>query len=808
MFVKTAVNIPTDRTFVYSVPSALESTTTPGKRALVPFGRRTLAAYILEVLPDSDHPETKDIIRILDPEPLFDPEDLAFYKWLSGYYLQPLGKILAEALPSGITPKTERVILPAPGCDVSATEGLSEKETVLMNFLRDTPGGISWEKANQLLPGRAMASTLAALQERGFVVVEERVKHAGISRKMEKWLSCSEPFPDGIKLTARQQALLQSIKNSGEIALSRLKSQRCYTPSLLDALKKKGGLRITSRETFRGDGTSLLEGSQPERPILNGEQVKAVRKIGRKLSQARFSVCLLHGVTGSGKTEVYLNAMEEALRSEGGVLFLVPEISLTTQLMERIRSRFPEREIAVLHSDIPGTIRYDWWRRIRRGDIKIVVGARSAVFAPVKRLRLIIVDEEHDGSYKQDERTRYNGRDAAIIRGRISGATVVLGSATPGLQTYYYTRLGKYAYLSLPNRVENRPLPKVEVVCMDEEKDETGAIPILSAPLVRAMSDSLAQGCQTLLFLNRRGFHTFFYCPDCRHVLSCPHCTVSLTFHADTGRLHCHYCDHNEKMNPTCPACGGGRVLRYGAGTERLEAEVMRHFPHASIGRMDRDTVTGRGNREEILKRLEKREIDILVGTQMITKGHDFPHINLIGVISADMSLNIPDFRAAERTFQLLTQVSGRSGRGDIPGRVIIQTLNPDHYAVMKASRHDYLSFYEEEINLRKTFSYPPFSRMITLHLSAVDQARAQLDMAALKTELTAIRNRERAYKRIEVIGPTRSPIEKIRGRYRWQIILKGKEITPLHGLARAILLLEKAGSLRITADVDPLHFM
>ena len=808
MFVKTAVNIPTDRTFLYAVPPSLESAVEPGKRVLVPFGKKTLAAYILEVLAESDHPETRDILCILDTEPLFDPEDLLFYRWLSGYYLQPIGRILAEALPPGITPKIERLILPAPRCDVPIEETLSEQETFLMNLLRDRPGGISQTEAGRLMAGRALSDSLAALQERRLIVIEERIKHVGIGSKTEKWVSRAVPFPDGVTLTARQQALLDSIGSSGDIPLSGLKGSRCYTPALLEALRKKGCLRITEKETFRGNATPSQAGRLAERPVLNPEQVKAVRKIGEKLGQARFSVILLHGVTGSGKTEVYLNAAEEALRNGGGVLFLVPEISLTTQLTKRIRSRFPEREIAVLHSDIPAAVRYDQWRRIRRGDVKIVVGARSAVFAPVKNLRLVVVDEEHDGSYKQDERTCYNGRDAAIIRGRMSGAVVVLGSATPGLQTYYHARSGKYACLSLPSRVENRPLPEVEIVAMDKERDETGTVPVLSTPLVRAISDSLSGGYQTLLFLNRRGFHTFFYCPDCRNGFSCPHCTVSLTFHSDTNRLHCHYCDYSEKMRETCPACGGGRVLRYGTGTERLEAEVRRHFPQAAIGRMDRDTVAGRGNREEILRQLEKREIDILVGTQMITKGHDFPLINLIGVISADLSLNVPDFRAAERTFQLLTQVSGRSGRGDVPGRVIIQSLNPDHYAVMKASRHDYPSFFEEEIKLRKNFSYPPFSRMITLHLSAVDPVRAQRDMEVLKMDLTAIRNRERSYQRIEVIGPTRSPIERIRGKYRWQILLKGKEIKSLHGLAREILRLGKTGSLRIIPDVDPLHFM
>jgi primosomal protein N' (replication factor Y) len=808
MFVRVAVNIPTDRTFVYSVPPDLESAVEPGKRALVPFGSRTLAAYILEVLPASDYPKTKDLIRILDAEPLFSAADLFFYEWLSTYYMQPLGRVLGEALPSGITPQTERVIRLELDGGIPVTEGLSAEESLLMNSLRDTPGGLSWDRACRIFPGKTLEQTLQGLLKRNLVAVAERMKKAGIGAKMEKWMAPVRPAPEGVALTDKQRGLLQCIEKHGDISLSALCGQEVYSPALLKALQKKGIVEVTEKEAFRGNGVPRPERGRTAPPVLNRDQHQAVRKIREKLSLSHFSVCLLHGVTGSGKTEVYLHAMEEALRTGGSVLYLVPEISLTTQLVERVQGRFAEMAIAVLHSDIPETIRYDQWKRIRRGEVRIVVGARSAVFAPVKNLKLIIVDEEHDGSYKQDERTRYNGRDAAIIKGKFSNATVVLGSATPGLQTYYYAHTGKYTYLSLPGRVENRPLPEVEVISMAEEKDETGAIPALSHALISAIADSLDGGCQTLLFLNRRGFNTFLYCPDCRHVFTCPNCTVSLTYHGDTGRLHCHYCDYTEKIVSACPTCGGGRVIRFGTGTERLEEEVRRHFPQAAIGRMDRDTVSVRGSREGILRRLDKREIDILVGTQMITKGHDFPHINLIGVISADLSLNIPDFRAAERTFQLLTQVSGRSGRGDVSGRVIIQTLNPEHYAVARARNHDYVSFYEDEITLRKNFSYPPFTRMITLHLSTIHNDRGERDIAALKADLDAIRKKERSFQRIDVMGPTRSPIEKIRGRYRWQILLKGREIGPLHELARAILRLDKTSSLRITADVDPLNFM
>lgn len=807
MFVRVAVNIPTDRTFVYRVPPNLESDAAPGKRGLVPFGGRTLAAYILDMQPASDYPDTKDLIRLLDTEPLFTPDDLRFYQWISDYYLQPIGKVLAEAMPSGITPKTKRVIRPTTNREVTATGNLSSDETRLLHFLWNHPEGITSTEIGRMLPAKVLKQTLQTLQDRNLLVISEQTKHR-ITTRTEKWLTPIRPLPEGITLTGKQHTLLQLVESQGEIAMAALRVREDYSPALLKALRDKGVVEVIEKESFRGNGVLAQTRHRTEAPVLNRDQQKAVRRIREKLTASAFSICLLHGVTGSGKTEVYLHAMAETLSKGGGVLYLVPEISLTTQLVDRVQNRFPDLEIAVWHSDIPETIRYDYWKRLLRDEIRLVVGARSAVFAPIRNLKLIIVDEEHDGSYKQDERTRYNGRDAALIKGKLSGATVVLGSATPGLQAYHAAHAGKYTYLSLPGRVENRPLPSVEVVSMAEEKDESGTIPILSAPLVSAISDSLNGSYQTLLFLNRRGFNTFLYCPDCRHVFACPNCTVSLTYHGDTGRLHCHYCDYSEPVSGTCPACGGGRVIRYGVGTERLEEEVRKHFPQALVGRMDRDTVSSRGSRENILRRLEKREIDILVGTQMITKGHDYPHINLIGVISAELSLNIPDFRAAERTFQLLTQVSGRSGRGEVPGRVIIQTLNPEHYAVARACNHDYASFYEDEIALRKTFSYPPFTRMVTLHLSALNREQAEKDIADLRRYLDTLRKKERPFQRIEVMGPTRSPIEKIRGRYRWQILLKGREISPLHELARAAVGLEKKGTLRITADVDPLNFM
>ncbi|HPJ97275.1 MAG TPA: primosomal protein N', partial [Syntrophales bacterium] len=639
MFVRVAVNIPTDKTFVYRVPPKLEADAAPGKRVLVPFGGRTLAAYILELMPATDYPETKDVIRLLDTEPLFGAADLLFYQWIADYYLQPIGKVLAEALPSGINPKTNRIFRLIPHAEPVSPEHFTVDEMNLLTFLQHHSEGVTGAELGRILPAKALKKALRTLQNRNLVVVEDRMKQAGITARKEKWLIPVRPSPTGITLTVRQHDLMQLIENKGEISLGALRTHMLFSPALLKALKDKGAIAVIEKESLRTSDVPDRNCGRTQPPTLNRDQQKAILKIRKKLDVPAFSVCLLHGVTGSGKTEVYLQAMAQALCDGGGALYLVPEISLTTQLVDRIQGRFPDLDIAVWHSDIPETIRYDQWKRLLRDEIRIVVGARSAVFAPVRNLKLIIVDEEHDGSYKQDERTRYNGRDAALIKGKLNQATVVLGSATPGVQAYHAAQSGKYTYLSLPGRVENRPLPQVEVISMAEERDASGAIPILSSPLLTAISESLTGGYQTLLFLNRRGFNTFLYCPDCRHVFTCPNCTVSLTYHGETGRLHCHYCDYIEPIAGTCPACGGGRVIRYGVGTERLEKEVRKHFPQAKVGRMDRDTVSGRGSREGILRRLEKREIDILVGTQMITKGHDFPHINLIGVISADLSL-------------------------------------------------------------------------------------------------------------------------------------------------------------------------
>ena len=731
MFVRVAIPIPSAKTFTYAIPEPFVSLAVVGKRVVVPFGRKQMTGWIVEMLAEAACDQTvKEILDLPDPEPLFGSEDLALYDWVSRYYLHPLGRVLAEILPGGIAARPKR----------------------------------------------------------------------------EKWISLQPEIPAGIKLTPKQSALLTLLRGKGDLPLSGLEN-RFREAAFLRTLEDKGIVRLREQELFRGVGPSPEIGKSGNDIILNGAQAEALDEIRTRLASESFSPTLLHGVTGSGKTEVYLRAVDEVLRNGGGAIYLVPEIALTAQLLSRVQSRFPEREIAVIHSGVARGSRYDQWKRIRSGGINLVVGARSALFAPVRNLRLIVVDEEHDPSYKQDDRLRYNARDLALVRGKDAKALVILGSATPGLQTFFQAKHGAYQHLKLPFRVVDRPLPIVEVVDMKMERDEKGRTPLLSRSLIAALGETLAQGKQTLLFLNRRGFHTFLFCPDCGHVFTCPSCDLSLTHHVAIGVLKCHHCDFTSKPPTICPACKGNHVRSQGAGTERVEDEVAKFYPEARIARMDSDTTSRKGEMEKILQALDRREIDILVGTQMITKGHDFPEITLVGVLAADASMNIPDFRAAERTFQLLTQVSGRGGRGDQPGRVVIQTFNPNHYAIRRAQHHDYAGFYEDELPLRRELGYPPFSRLIGLHFSSLKKdegKKAVAEIGKRAREMAATLTAGKA----DVIGPAESPLARLRGRYRWQMLLRGKESRPLHLLAEKLMEGAERNGLEIRVDVDPVHFM
>ncbi len=809
MFAEVAINIPSGHTFTYAVPQDMQSHAAVGKRALVPFGSRRVTGYITSLVDSSEREQVKDIITLLDMEPLFDDGGLTFYRWMADYYMHPLGKALKGILPGGIDIENHLWIRLAEKTGKEITQDLTAPQRTILATLEKHPRGLSLTRLKKDLTNTHLHSDLATLQNLGLLHTEDRLTKPAVRVKKERFIALKKgiPPPDA-PLTEKQRSLIGYIDSHGEVSATELRSAFSRISDTLKRLESRSIVTVTERDVYRNADKTFRVGQNGRPLTLNAEQEAALSDILQGLSSRTYRPYLLHGVTGSGKTEVYLRAIEYTLEQGGNAIFLVPEIALTPQMLSRITERFDEGLIAVLHSGIGRQVRYDEWRRIKQGDARIIVGARSAIFAPVPDLRLIIVDEEHDPSYKQDERLPYNARDLAVVRAHLSSATVILGSATPAVQTYHNTGKKNFAYLQLTRRVEDRPMPSIDIVDMKKEREEGGNGSVFSRTLHDAIGDTLAMGKQTLLFLNRRGFTTFLFCNDCGYVFRCRNCAVSMTHHLDDGTLRCHYCDYTLKAPPLCPSCGGTKIRSYGVGTEKLTEETASRFPGARIARMDSDTTAQRGAFEKILHDLDSGAIDILIGTQMITKGHDFPNVTLVGVISADTGLSIPDFRSAEKTFQILTQVSGRGGRGDTPGRVIIQTFNPDHYALRHARHHDYSGFYEEERAIRQELGYPPFGRLVCFRISGTNERRVEECARELGTLARACAGDGKNQCRIDILGPAEAPIAKIKGRYRRQMLLKADDIKTLHRVTRMIMTRCTRRGPAVKVDVDPMNFM
>ncbi len=599
---------------------------------------------------------------------------------------------------------------------------------------------------------------------------------------------------------AKQKEVLAWLRERGATPASEIARDFCAPRVVLARLTELGFVDEEVGERRRDPFLERrVEPDIPPEPTA--EQAEALRALSGALGAGAYASFLLHGVTGSGKTEVYLRAIAETLDAGRRALLLVPEIALTPQLVGRFRARFERfgTRIAVLHSGLSDGERYDAWRSIARGEVAIVIGARSAVFAPLTEVGIIVVDEEHEGSYKQGEGFRYNARDLALMRGQMAGAVVLLGSATPALTTYYRAQEGLSGYLPLTMRALDRPLPSVELVDLRAEAPEGSLSPTLAA----ALTQNLERGEQSLLLLNRRGFAPYLICGDCGRTFRCPNCDITLTFYRGRSRMLCHYCDYAEAPPEACPGCAGPDVRPEGSGTERLEEELAALLPTARIARMDRDSTARKGAHEALVRRMSAGEIDILVGTQMVAKGHDFPGVTLVGVVSADQALNLPDFRSAERAFTLLTQVAGRSGRGGVPGRVLFQTWSPEHYALQSAAGHDYAGFYEQEVQMRRELGYPPFGFLVNLVFSGVDAARvgraaAQL-VAALPEE-----------PEVEVLGPAPCPLARLRGKARVQVLLKGRRRPPLHRLLDRVEALRRTVPrvVSVAVDVDPVEML
>ena len=810
---RIALALPVRETFDYSVPERLASGARVGCRVHVKFRNRTVTGYIVEIREDGPAEGLKEIDEILDPEPLFHPAWVRFLSWAADYYLYPLGRFIQAALPGGLNvhPFVCCELTPS-GAEVLARLGTKSQEGRTLAWAQAHPG--------KRIP-REFRDSLPLLQKRGWLSVGERMTRRRAAPLMKRFLrptpcacldSILKEFPSRSKAPAQaEEDFLHFLCASGEVERSEICRRFPRGSYLCRKWIGKGVLEECVRPVLRDLAGNLLPISpQPER--LFPQQEHALDAIRGHIAKRHFSVSLLHGVTGSGKTEVYYGAVRAAMDLGRQAILMLPEIALSVYVEGIFRSRIGNR-VAVYHSGLSPGERLDQWMRMKRGEVDLVIGARSALFAPLENLGVIIVDEEHDSSYKQEEGPRYQARDAAVVRGKIEKVVVVLGSATPSVQSFHNALSGKYHLLSMLERIEKRPMPAVRVVDMRRIRLGAKDPGIISPPLQDALVKNLAKGRQAMLFLNRRGFHRIHLCRFCGQVLRCPNCDLALVHHLRDAHLACHYCGYRVELRKRCPSCGKEGMHSYGFGTERLEAELTARCPGGRTARMDRDSTRAKGEIFRILKQFAEKEVDFLVGTQMITKGYDFPGVTLVGVISADSTLGFPDFRAAERTFQLLSQVAGRAGRGVLEGEVVVQTFNPDHYAVTSARDHDYPFFYERERELREQLGYPPFSYLACLKLQGSGEKATAQSAEKLGDALRQLVEKwPRRGKEMQVLGPAEAPIAKLKGRYRRQILLKSKSAGLLHyllqeaeSMSRSIL---RSSGVDLIIDVDPYQML
>jgi len=803
--VEVAIGLPVFKTFHYRIPEKMKDSLQIGMRVLVPFKGRKVTGFSIDLLeqpPKGVEEKLREVEDLLDEAPLIDPQMLRFYRWIADYYLYPLGEVVKTGLPPGLHLKSELILSLTQNGMESLTQGGLEpiKEKVFKEIGRC--GKVSLKKILKLFLGEVSRSQLFSWKRKGLLNIDAEIEGKEVKPKFEKVVQYQGGEPPQ-PISKKQAEILNWIKEKGEISYSEL-SKRFKSPSKpIQSLQAKGLLSLSRREVCR-DLSVRSELKPYPKPEPTSDQEAILGEILKGIRSKRFSPFLIYGVTGSGKTEIYIRAIEEVLLRGQEAIVLVPEISLTPQLLSRFIDRFGEN-LALLHSGLGRGERYDQWRRIWKGEVKIAMGARSAIFAPFKNVGIIVVDEEHDPSYKQEEKLKYHARDVAVVRAKQAEATLLLGSATPSLESFYNAEKGKFRLLNLPERIGGKPLPRVEIV---DVRKEGG---LLSEKLRAALQQNIEDKKQSLLFLNRRGFANFILCPDCGLTFKCPNCSVTLTYHLRDRSLRCHYCDYRIQAPGDCPKCQGHRLQGMGIGTERLEQEIKSLFPETQVGRMDRDTTSRRRSHLQILKRLESGSIDILVGTQMIVKGHDFPNVTFVGVVSADTSLHFPDFRSSERTFQLLTQVAGRAGRGEVFGEVVIQTFNPDHYSILRAKDHDYVGFYQEEIQFRRALEYPPFSRFINFRLVGNSEKRTKgmaEEMGGIGQSLL-----KKGYgKGIEILGPSPAPFAKMRGKFRWQMLAKGKSHQLLHQFAKELASrMEtplKGKGVNLDIDVDPVFIL
>lgn len=820
LYAHVALDVPLFTALSYRVPDHLRDDIALGQLVQVPFRNRSKTGLITALSHELDDPsiapKIRDLYDLVDAEPLLSTNDLKFLAFVADYYLSPIGEVVRLAIPSAVRvegikhyrrlPDDQRPTAetPLPPELADALASLSAEEPSPVASLREAFPDLTYHR-------------LSELERRGLVDVTYQ-ESGNLKPKTERYFKLL-PRPKGTltgRLGSNQLKILKLLDGMPSLSLPEIREHISSPYSSLSALEDRGLIASWEEEVYRDPFENAPVDPPPEFDLTT-RQRHAVDALAEARHAGRFEGFVLHGVTGSGKTETYVRIIRDTLAEGRRALVLLPEIALTPQFVGVFRSHFGDR-IAVLHSGLTPAQKFDQWRQIRRDEVDIVIGARSALFAPINNLGVIVVDEEHDSSFKQEEGTRYNARDMALVRAKLANAQVILGSATPILESFHNAQLGRLTYLPMPERVAARAMPPVEIVDMRRGPHNPTAGPsnLLSARLLTELDNTLHDQKQAILFLNRRGFSPCVLCESCGHIFQCPNCDVSLTYHRRMEALRCHHCDYSLRMPESCPQCQHTGIERKGVGTEQLENHLHELYPRARVARLDRDT--GAGPRlQQLLASFRRREIDILVGTQMVTKGHDFPDVTLVGVVLADMSLNFPDFRAAERTFQLLTQVAGRAGRADSPGRVIIQTYTPDHYSLLTAQNHDFDAFAEQELAQRQALGYPPFGHLIALKFEGTNEGATVQATRDYATAARRLLRSDRAFgDHIAMLGPAMAPIARINNRSRWQLLLKAPDRALLRRFA--IRTLELAGhfeagqphhrNVRIIVDVDPLNML
>ena len=809
-FIEVALPLPLRKTFTYSVPHKMRKHVRIGTRLVVPFGGRHLTGYAVALHEklnsklEIKETSVKEVVELLDANLLLTEDILRLTQWVSNYYMSSWGEVLKASLPAGINATFEQMVeITAGGRKRLVKPSKTISDRILAHLKQS--GKTSLRKLKKKFGSSQTQITLRQLLKFRYVDKFGAASSQKIKPKRRKAVRLL-PNKENRKLTNKQEKIVNALmQNGGKMLFTELAKKAGIGASSINTLAKHGFVEVFVKE-IRRDPFVSTNPLNVKGLTLTADQNEVLTRIEKALNGKKYKAFMLHGVTGGGKTEVYIRAMKSALGKGKSALMLVPEIALTPFFFKYLRSIFGDK-VAILHSSLSLGERFDEWRRIRNNKAKLVIGTRSAVFAPLQNLGLIIVDEEHDGSYRQNEAPFYNGRDVAVVRANFSDAVVLLGSATPALESFHNSKTGKYEYLVLPNRIANRPLAKTEIIDMREVFRENGRNQILAPKLIEAITQTHERGEQSIILLNRRGFSRFVLCRTCGETINCKNCEITLTYHKMESKLLCHYCNHQENTPRKCPFCDCKSLYFMGEGTEQIENLLQGKFSNMRIKRVDRDTV---GRRKELGKTLEefsRGKIDMLVGTQMIAKGHDFHNITLVGVISADAGLSLPDFRSAERTFQLLTQAAGRAGRGNLKGRVLIQTFHPEHYVLRYSKIQSYESFYRDEIKFRKRLNYPPFTALSSILIKhpnynyAFDNAkvlRAAMESANLDGNCT-------------VLGPAPAPLAKLKGEYRLQILVKSKNRARLRETLDFAFVEAEANSCDmkiIFVEIDPMNLL